>query len=55
MDKIEQLATLERELVKFLNKFKREFNFTYAEVIGILTAQVYKLNREAEEKSQTKE
>lgn len=36
MDHKKQIEIFDKELVKFIDKFAREFNLTYAEIIGVL-------------------
>jgi len=47
MKKNKQIDIFSHELDKFIDKFAKEFDLTYAEVIGTLTIKIHKLLNKA--------
>ena len=47
MKKNKQIDVFEHELTKFIDKFRKEFTLTYAEVIGTIEIKLHSLKDEA--------
>lgn len=47
MNQKKQIDVFEHELSKFIDKFRREFTLTYAEVIGTIEVKLHSLKDEA--------